>query len=149
MMVDKAFVDTNILLRAIIPQFSLHRSCETLIQKMWDDNVELWISRQVIREYLVQVTHPRTLTSPLTLEQIMAQMQTIQSLFRITNETTVVTEGLLELLQNYPTKGKQIHDANIVATMLAYDIDTLLTLNIKDFKRFKDKITLISIENPE
>jgi predicted nucleic acid-binding protein len=70
MMGDKAFVDTNILLRALIPQLPLHQDCEALIQQMWEDDVELWISRQVIREYLVQVTHPRTLTIPATTEQI-------------------------------------------------------------------------------
>ena len=36
------------------------------------------------------------------------------------------------------------HDANLVATMLAYGIDTLLTFNIDDFKRFGDKIKLVS-----
>ena len=46
----------------------------------------------------------------------------------------------------YPTLGKQVHDANIVATMLAHGIDMLLTLNVDDFKRFEDKITLISLE---
>jgi predicted nucleic acid-binding protein len=34
------------------------------------------------------------------------------------------------------TRGKQIHDANIVATMLAHGILTLLTDNIGDFVRW-------------
>jgi len=41
-----------------------------------------------------------------------------------------------------------VHDANIVATMLTYGIDTLLTLNIDDFKRFADKIMLLNPLKP-
>ena len=36
----------------------------------------------------------------------------------------------------------QIHDANLVATMLAYDIPELLTNNPGHFQRFTDQITL-------
>lgn len=34
----------------------------------------------------------------------------------------------------------------IVATMLAYEIDTLLTLNVADFKRFSNTIRLVTPE---
>jgi predicted nucleic acid-binding protein len=39
-------------------------------------------------------------------------------------------------------KGKQIHDANVVATMLANDVTRLATFNRADFQRFEDEITL-------
>ena len=32
--------------------------------------------------------------------------------------------------------GKQVHDANIVATMLAHGVGRLLTFNVADFQRF-------------
>jgi hypothetical protein len=47
------------------------------------------------------------------------------------------------LLLAIPTQGKQVHDANIVATMLAYGIGTLFTLNIEDMKRFSGRIQLL------
>jgi predicted nucleic acid-binding protein len=43
---------------------------------------------------------------------------------------------------NYPIGGKQVHDANIVATMLVYGIPCLLTHNAKDFERFGDIVTV-------
>lgn len=141
----KAFIDTNILLRAMIPEMALHQEAETLIQKLWADDLELWISRQIIREYLVQATHPNTFATPLTVEQVVKQIETIASLFRIADDTEEVTAHLLSLLQEFPTSGKQIHDANVVATMLAYGIDTLATLNTSDMKRFAPRITLISV----
>ncbi|MBI5670665.1 MAG: hypothetical protein HZC41_21950 [Chloroflexi bacterium] len=54
-------------------------------------------------------------------------------------------EKLLELLRAYPTSGKQIHDANIVATMLASGVERLITLNVDDMKHFADGITLIPL----
>lgn len=145
-MVDRAFVDTNILLRAFNPIMNHHAGSEALVQKMWEGDTVLWISRQVIREYLVQVTHPRSLKTPLTTEQALQQMQVITTLFRVADETAEVTKHLLSLLKSYPTSGKQVHDANVVATMLAYGIDTLLTLNVDDFKRFQDEIKIITLE---
>jgi predicted nucleic acid-binding protein len=140
----KAFVDTNVLLRAMVSQMGLHSEAETLLQKMRAEQTELWISRQIIREYLVQVTHPNTFTPAMTMEQVLKQVETIQSLFHVADDTQTVTVYLLELLRTHPTRGKQIHDANVVATMLAYGIDTLLTINLDDLRRFEDRIKLIS-----
>lgn len=111
---------------------------------MWHDNIDLWVSRQVIREYLVRVTHPASFPMPYTWSQLLAQISTIQSLFRIADETQQTTEQLLDLLEKFPTIGKQVHDANIVATMLVNRIDTLLTINIADMKRFSSLIKIIS-----
>ena len=89
------------------------------------------------------------LFEPLIIAVVLNTMQLegITRVCRVANETAEVTTQLLGLLKDYPTRGKQVHDANIVATMLAYDIDTLLTLNVDDFKRFEDKITLVSLES--
>ncbi|MBF0463159.1 MAG: hypothetical protein HQL87_17465 [Magnetococcales bacterium] len=37
---------------------------------------------------------------------------------------------MLRLVSSLPCGGKQIHDANIIATMLAHDIPTLATYNL-------------------
>ncbi|MAS37946.1 MAG: VapC toxin family PIN domain ribonuclease [Anaerolineaceae bacterium] len=141
----KVFLDTNILLRLILTQMNQHTEVDVLVKRTMREGAELWISGQVIREFIVQATHPRTLTEPLTIEQVVREIEVMKPLFQIADETAVVRDTLLELLQQYPTQGKQVHDANIVATMLAYKIDTLLTLNVADLKRFGDKIKIISL----
>ncbi|MCB9455245.1 MAG: type II toxin-antitoxin system VapC family toxin [Anaerolineaceae bacterium] len=144
MMADKAFVDTNILLRAVLPEMPQHVQIDALLKHTLREGTELWISGQVIREFIVQTTHPRTLNEPLTVTQIVREVEAMKSLFRIADETTTVRDKLLELLQTHPTGGKQVHDANIVATMQVYGINILFTLNVADFKRFSDVITIIS-----
>src|SRR5262245_3436491 len=97
----RAFIDTNILLRATISQFPLHEQAKTLIESQIGADVELRISRQVIREYIAQSTRPQTFMHPMTVEQIEAQIKAIRALFNIANETEQVTTELLALLKEY------------------------------------------------
>ncbi len=43
---------------------------------------------------------------------------------------------LIELIQGLDLKGRRIHDANVVATMLAHGMSLLLTENVADFSEF-------------
>lgn len=54
--------------------------------------------------------------------------------FRIHEDASAVTERPLTLLKKIPTGGRQVYDANIVATMLVYGMRELLTPNVCDFK---------------
>jgi predicted nucleic acid-binding protein len=144
-MAAKAFVDTNILLRSLISQFPESDACKTLLIEQRQQNIRLWISRQVIRELLVQLTHERTLAIPMTGTQIRSQLQDVFALFTIADESTATTQKLLQLIEEYDVRSKQIHDANIVATMLVHEIDTLLTLNTGDFQRYQPVIKIMTI----
>lgn len=143
-MVAKVFADTNIVLRAFHSDFPEHGQVKAQFDQLITEQSSIFISRQVIREYLVQVTHPRTFTTPLTIDEASNHLGQITKICTVLDDTAPVTTRLLALLKTYPTGGKQVHDANIVATMQAFEIDTLLTLNIEDFKRYADTITLLS-----
>ena len=52
------------------------------------------------------------------------------------DETEEVKEILKGLVEKYKLRGKIIHDANIVAAIVANSITKLFTLNVADFKRF-------------
>ena len=145
-MVARAFVDTNVLLRARIKGHDLHREATKLVDTQLNNGAELWISRQVIREFLVHITRPQSVSQPMTTLEAETEINLLGSIFEIADETSAVTSHLLQLIKQYPTGGKQIHDANIVATMLVNGIDTLLTQNIDDMKRFEKEITLIPLK---
>ncbi|MBN2303940.1 MAG: hypothetical protein JXQ72_05660 [Anaerolineae bacterium] len=135
------------MLRSTITQFPLYEQAKRLVDAQIDANTELWISRQVIREYIAQVTRPQTFMNPMTVDELETKLRTIRVLFKIADDTEAVTTVLMDLLKTHPTGGKQIHDANVVATMIAYEIDTLLTTNVKDMKRFADRITILSLDD--
>jgi predicted nucleic acid-binding protein len=145
MMAVNVFLDTNILLRASIAEMPLHNEAVSLVRRQKSEGAELWISRQVIREYIAQVTRPQSVMRPLSATQIEAQVDVFKGLYRIADEHAGVTAHLVSLIRQIPTGGKQIHDANIVATMLAYGIDLLITQNVADMRRFEPKIKIVPL----
>ena len=68
--------------------------------------------------------------------------------FRVAEEGALVTAKLLELLLQFPPGGKQIHDTNIVATVLVHGISKLLTHKVNDFARFTDVTELLPLNAP-
>jgi hypothetical protein len=49
------------------------------------------------------------------------------------------------MTRQYAFAGRQVHDANIVVTMLAHDERRLLPFNTKDFERFGAAIELVKL----
>ena len=139
------FVDTNVLVYANILAYPLHSAAAERIQSLLDAGVELWLSRQVLREFIAAVTRPQTYGNPQSIEIVVARIQTFQAQFQVAEDSPQVTAQLLNLLQQFPTAGRQVHDANIVATMLTAGVDRLLTHNVKDFDRFSTLITVIPL----
>jgi predicted nucleic acid-binding protein len=73
---------------------------------------------------------------------VAADLIALQATFRIAEDGAQVTAHLVSLLTTIPFGGKQVHDANIVATMLTRGIPRLLTHNTGDFARFAAVITV-------
>lgn len=76
---------------------------------------------------------------------MLEQVRQFIDRFDVADETSTVTEQLVQLLSYYSIGGRQIHDANIVATMMAYDIANLLTHNTQDFERFGECVAIETI----
>ena len=64
--------------------------------------------------------------------------------FSVAEDTPDIFRRLTELLAQVPTGGKQVHDANLVATMLAYGITCLLTFNAADLRRFSPWVEIVA-----
>jgi predicted nucleic acid-binding protein len=105
--------------------------------------VRLCLSRQILREYLSVVTRPQLLLKPVPMAQAIADVEGFAADFELLEDGPEVGERLLELCRFVPIAGRQVHDANIVATMLAHGENRLLTMNRSDFRRFEPRIELV------
>jgi predicted nucleic acid-binding protein len=139
------FIDTNILVYANIIETPFHEQALAAINTAHDAGRTIWISRQVIREYLVTLTRPQVFEN-LPRATVLKQVDQFIERFQVADDTAAVTEQLVKLMGDFKTGGKQVHDANIVATMLAYDIPCLLTHNVKDFRRFGEVVRIEGID---
>ncbi|MCP4081912.1 MAG: type II toxin-antitoxin system VapC family toxin [Planctomycetaceae bacterium] len=137
---EPLFVDTNVLIYANVSTAPFHEQALNSIETAFQSERSLWISRQVLREFIAARTRPQTFAQPSTPDVVIERVQYLEERFQVADDTAAVTEHLIKLLENHKIGGKQVHDANIVATMQAYDIPCLLTHNIKDFKRFGEVI---------
>jgi len=142
-MPDKVFLDTNILVYLANEDSPFHHRVVPRFKKLAGE-CELWISRQVLREYAVIMTRTGTVEKPLSPKEVAADIEQWEGIFQIADETEEVTRILVELIKEYDIKGKSIHDANIIATMTANMIENLFTFNADDFKKFTN-VELIGI----
>lgn len=142
---NPVFLDTNILVYASTIRSPLHQVALQAIQQFYDAELEIWISRQVLREYLTTLTRHQQFTNPMPIEILIADIRLFQTRFQVAEDTRAVTERLLEMLEKIPIGGRQIHDDNIVATMLVYGVNNLLNHNIIDFQRFSNLINVMPL----
>lgn len=138
------FFDTNVLIQLHVAAAPKHIEITESARLLLAQNYEVWISRQVLREYAAVLTRSQPYTPPLAPADVAVQLRLFEANYRIADETAPVTAALCALLETVPFGGKQVHDANITATMQAYGISHLFTLNAADFARFSHLITIIT-----
>ena len=64
-------------------------------------------------------------------------------MFRLADEPSDLFRRWRQLVEKYKVKGKQVHDARLVAIMIEGGVDRILTFNVDDFRRYPD-ITAVS-----
>lgn len=142
-MADKAFVDTGILLRAVFVNMERHKKgrniLDRLIYEEEEGRIELWISGQVIREFITQAARR---TKPATTRRALDKFEYILPSFQVAEETKVTQAQFRQLLRDYVVPRKAVHDANIVATMLSHNIGTIYTLD-SHFTLFRERIKVL------
>ena len=140
---DPVFVDTNVLIYASRTNAPLHRSAMTALSRLHLEKSALWLSQQVLREYLAASTRPQSTGPSLAMAAAVADVQQFRNRFNIAEDSPEVLDRLLLLLTAHRVSGKQVHDANLVATMLVSGVRRLVTYNSGDFHRFGKFIELV------
>jgi predicted nucleic acid-binding protein len=95
---DPVFVDTNILVYAAVPAFPLHAAALARLDALRQAGVALWLSRQILREYLATLTRPQAFTPPIAPGVLVADVIRFQAQFLIAEDGPTVTANLLGLL---------------------------------------------------
>lgn len=141
---EEWFVDTNVLLYATSSRSPWHQDAVEALNRAREQETRLVISTQVLREYLVAATRPGSEGVP-AFEDALKNVRTLQSELRVVGDDLAIAVKLVDLVEEYEVVGKQVHDANIVATMMIHGIERLLTHNVGDFARFSDVVTIMPL----
>ena len=78
----------------------------------------------------------------LTVIQAEQELTRLKTLFPILPDTADVFPEWEQLVVKHQVRGKQAHDARLVAAMKVHKLTHLLTFNTDDFKRY-DGITVV------
>jgi len=131
-------VDTNVLIYSTVSSSPWHQNAKQKLAVLYNNGIELCITPQIAREYLVILTRGSIFEQKFTPEEALGELNSILSGITLISETMATFSYLQDLIQRYKIQGKVIHDANIVATMFAHNIRRLMTYNTSDFRRFSE-----------
>jgi predicted nucleic acid-binding protein len=137
---EPTFLDTNVLVYASVDASPFHTAALSVIAALEQNNVQLWISRQVIREYLATLVRPHV---GISLVELADAVRSFEIRYQVAEESPLVTAQLLTFLEQGVSR--QIHDTNIVAIMLTYGIQRIVTNNPNDFAPFASLITIVPL----
>ena len=141
------FADTNAIVRAEFELAPEHEIAKMTLETEIESGRLIYISRQIVREYLAVVTRLQPWSPPLSMSDALERARSLMNRFTILEDGPEVTSILLELCRDIPVGGRQIHDANIAATMLAHNVRLLLTFNQRDFIRYEPLIELVNVNS--
>jgi predicted nucleic acid-binding protein len=147
---ERLFVDTNILIYLTNSESPWFQSAYEQIWKLWPE-YNCCLSGQVLREYLVAATRNFDSKTRLSHEDPYLNFDLFQSSsgFLVLDENSLSRKIFNQLVRRFSPHGKEIHDTNIVATMLAHGIKRIWTHNIHDFKRYSSLIHIQPLETSQ
>jgi predicted nucleic acid-binding protein len=142
-MIDRVFVDTNVLLAATVPARPNHAEATQLVGEAARRGVRLFASGQVLREYLAVCTRPIAANGlALTPAQASENADRFAQRLDVLDEDESIARRLRELVRKHGVRGRQVHDANLVATVTIHGLRDIVTADASDFARFGSEVAV-------
>jgi predicted nucleic acid-binding protein len=133
----RCLADTNTLLRLADTEDAQHALVARAAERLVSGGDDLVIVPQCLYEFWSVVTRPRIANGlGWTAQRARDEVDILLQVFPLLPDTPAVLAIWLELVTTHDVRGKQVHDARLVAAALAHGVDNLLTLNVPDFRRF-------------
>jgi predicted nucleic acid-binding protein len=130
-------VDTNVLLRLVHATSPGHIQAAAALETL-STSVELCLVPQVIYEFWVASTRPLNVNG-FGIDAVSAEraIERLLRRFRLRRDERGVFGHWQTLVVAHDVKGKNAHDARLVAAMQRHGLTRLLTFNKPDFERFQ------------
>ena len=132
-------LDSGILLRLADEHDPQHDLVETAVGILGNQREDLYITTQNIAEFWNVATRPAVNNGlglpPATVAGLFDD--TIEPICAVLVELDTLAVEFRRLLTKYDVIGKQVHDARLVAMMVSWQINNVLTLNERNFRRYE------------
>lgn len=130
--------DTGILLRLADPADPQHGTVGHAVRAVRSRGDGLTVAAQNAAEFWNVCTRPATARGGwgLTVAEADRRLKAIEAGFPLLAESPAAYSIWRGLVVAHAVQGKQVHDARLVALMMAHSVTHILTLNAGDFSRF-------------
>lgn len=133
-------IDTNVLLGAVHTEDSRYSIVQAAVYKLWTNDDQLQTASQNFAEFWNVSTRPADRNgfgqTPLETDPLL---QELERLFPLLPDLPEVYPTWRRLVVQYSVSGKEVHDARLVASMIAHNVKHILTFNTADFTRYANE----------
>lgn len=130
-------VDSNILVFSADPKSPMFQEVSRATSLLLSRGERLFVISQNLIELWAVATRPVTSRGlGLSVHQALAELVRIKSIFQLLSDSPAIYPEWEKLVARHAVLGKNVHDVRLVAAMNVFGLDTLLTSNKPDFKRF-------------
>jgi len=131
-------VDTGVLLRVFDRSAPEQRTIFRALRKLWAANHDLVTSAQNIAEFWNVCTRPASARGGfgLAVPVVDERVKVIEKMGTVLPFPIRAYAEWRRLLVQHQITGVAVHDARLVATMIAANIGHILTMNDADFRRY-------------
>lgn len=132
-------VDTNVLLRLAQPASPDHAKAQDALIQLAGRGAEVCLVPQILYEYWVVATRPVAVNGlGMSTPDVEQSIDMLLADFHLRRDEREIFDHWRDLVTARDVKGKNAHDARLVAAMLRHGISDLLTFNDSDFSRFPE-----------
>lgn len=136
---SKYLIDTNILARLLLPHDPLCPVATSAVDELKRRDEKVCIAPQNLIELWSVATRPINVNGlGMAPNRVSVEVDRIEKMFRLIEEPPTIYPRWRHLVGAHAVRGRQAHDARLVATMLEQAIDYILTFNVDDFARYAD-----------
>lgn len=135
-------IDTNIILRIAQPNHPMCAEALNALASLRHQKEDCYLTHQNLIEFWRSATRPVERNGlGMNLTAAEAELKRLEAFFPILPDIPEIYQEWKRIVIEYGVMGVNVHDARLVAVILAHGLTHILTFNISDFKRYSNKIT--------
>ena len=134
----RVLLDTGILLRVFERSDPNYRDIRAVLKLLWSRDDELVTTPQNAVEYWNVSTRPASARGGFgqSIAKTRARLSAIARMCRVLPESEAIFEEWKRIVAAHSIIAVSVHDARIVAQMAIANVQTIVTLNSADFRRY-------------
>lgn len=137
-------IDTNIIIYSKQLDSEFHSEVTQRLTQLNEEGNLLAVCPQVIYEFYRFATSPESNNRGFGMSpnEALSEVENIIDAYELIEENNTMFYWK-NVMREYEVRGKNSHDARIVATMKANNLEKIYTKNTADFNRFNNIIQLV------